>query len=97
MLSLWDRCVLVKHGRNLQRCGGDGTGVKWLGRKFALVWRGLVRFGHIRCGSLGHERFCLVRFGWAVKVGKVAMRNGEVRSGEAESARTVYERHGVVR
>ena len=31
------------------------------------------------------------------KVGKVATRNGEVRSGEAAAARIVFERHGVVR
>ena len=33
----------------------------------------------------------------AVKAGKVAMRHGEVRSGEAAAARIVFERHGVVR
>jgi hypothetical protein len=57
-----DGCVLVwQYGRGLvgfikdwwvmvwqSRHGCYRLGWIWCGRKFALVWRGLVRFGHIR-------------------------------------------------
>ena len=71
-------------------------------------WAGLHWNGSAWIGKLGIEmvrqEMCKGRaiHGWdgcdrAVKVGKVATRNGEVRSGEAAAAWIVFERHGVVR
>ena len=47
----------------------------WLG-SLGLDRFYVVMFGAVCYGSLGHERFCLVRSGWAV-----ADSNGEVSRG----------------
>jgi hypothetical protein len=78
------------------RWGSDACGMFRQSR--SLTDRtGAVWWGVLWSGSLGHERFRLARLGWAVKAGKVAMRNGEVRSGEAVKDRLGWVRYVVVR
>ena len=80
-----ERYVVVWQSRSREVSFGE----VWLGR-FALERIGLDRQVRDRNGKAGSVQ----RTG---KVGKVATRNGEVRSGEAAAARIVFERHGVVR
>ena len=79
---LWVGLDVVRQEFAKARWGSDACGMFRQSR--SLTDRtGAVWWGVLWSGSLGHERFRLARLGWAVKAGKVAMRNGEVRSGEA--------------